>query len=264
MADANMPAHRVCDKPTIIYSLTDPRTGEVRYVGKTIYTLAHRFSIHMSNARQGYSFHVYRWIRLLLKDGLEPIPDVIEIVPPGGDWEGAERRWIAHYRARVKLCNIVDGGGGAVGSERTAEQRKRISDALKGRKKTPEHVARATANRKWSGHTAESRARISAGVRRPEALAKIKAFRTVYRHSEDTIQKIRSAANTPEVIAKKKEARKNYKVSEQTRKKISAAKRGLKISEEHKAKIAASMKAHRAAQRAAKAAAASAQQPDML
>lgn len=89
-----------------VYGLTDPRTGEVRYVGKTTWTLAHRLKGHISDAKCNTHTHKARWINDVLKVGLRPRAVPLETVP-SAQWEQAERRWIAAF---PRLTNTTAGG----------------------------------------------------------------------------------------------------------------------------------------------------------
>lgn len=116
---------------TRIYVLRDPRTGEVRYVGKTALSLAGRMSAHRRDARGGRQTHSAKWIRALLRAGIEPIAQVIEEVAEG--WAERERFWIAHFRAQgARLTNLADGGGGVIGWKMPpgmlADLRARVAD----------------------------------------------------------------------------------------------------------------------------------------
>jgi hypothetical protein len=52
-----------------------------------------------------------RWIAKLCANGLHPVVEILEINPV--DWQHAERKWIAHFRALdADLCNHTDGGEG--------------------------------------------------------------------------------------------------------------------------------------------------------
>jgi group I intron endonuclease len=74
-----------------IYTLNDPRTNEVRYVGKTN-NLRARYNTHLNDKSKT---HKNNWIKLLKSYGLKPIMEVIEIC--GDDWVERERFWISHY-----------------------------------------------------------------------------------------------------------------------------------------------------------------------
>ena len=62
-----------------IYGLTDPRTGELRYIGKTKNSLKYRLMRHVRYRDKG-SVHKNSWIGLLERDGLRPEIFVIEEV----------------------------------------------------------------------------------------------------------------------------------------------------------------------------------------
>jgi hypothetical protein len=64
---------------TNIYTLTDPRTNEIRYVGKAN-DVSQRYKAHLNRARK-HQIHKSNWIKQLKKEGLKPIIDVIDIVP---------------------------------------------------------------------------------------------------------------------------------------------------------------------------------------
>lgn len=94
-----------------IYALLDPRSQEVRYVGKATHPrrrLSHHLSPRALNLRTLRS----SWLKQLLALGLRPELEILEVVP-AGEWVAAERRWIAHYRGLgARLTNMTDGGEG--------------------------------------------------------------------------------------------------------------------------------------------------------
>ena len=125
----------------LIYSLHDPRTGELRYVGKTK-KLRARISEHLSRARKGQRTHLSAWLRSLVTVGLMPEMRVIEETSEQL-WQARERFWINHFRqSGVRLTNGTEGGeGGATcnGKKWTEERRKHISEKFKGHAVAP-HV----------------------------------------------------------------------------------------------------------------------------
>ena len=173
--------------PNLIYALVDPRDGSRFYVGQSSIGLA-RPQEHMRSAGLREKTPKAKHVRMLLAAGVAPMIDVLqyvdnpdEAVPPlmkfytGDDvlaLDDAEQRWIAHGRAAGwPLTNVLDGGDGLRGLERTPEHRAKISAsrignqwskgipkslehraklsaALKGRVKSPEHVARISASNK--------------------------------------------------------------------------------------------------------------------
>lgn len=93
-------------KAISIYGLVDPRTGQLRYVGKAN-DLASRLKSHLRDAKRRDT-PVYRWIRKLLTQGVGPSIRLLEECT--GDWREAERRIIAEYREAGTLLNVADGG----------------------------------------------------------------------------------------------------------------------------------------------------------
>lgn len=93
-------------QPAEIYALSDPITGQLRYIGKANDS-AERLKSHLRDANRRDT-PVYRWIRKLTNKGLAPAVKVLEVTH---DWQESERRLIALSRARGdKLLNVADGG----------------------------------------------------------------------------------------------------------------------------------------------------------
>jgi hypothetical protein len=104
-------------RPGIIYALRCPKTRRVRYVGKTGKTLAVRFRAHLADAKKNRSRPICNWIRKLIREGMKPIPEVLQECLPGM-MNASEQEWIAQYRADgVELLNITDGGEATAWSE---------------------------------------------------------------------------------------------------------------------------------------------------
>jgi hypothetical protein len=91
---------------TAIYVLKDPRTGAIRYVGKTN-NPARRLRSHICGNPRDNTPKAH-WLRELQGCGLEPVMTVVEIAT---DWHEAERRWIREQRASgASLLNLSEGG----------------------------------------------------------------------------------------------------------------------------------------------------------
>lgn len=132
-----------------IYALIDPRTGDIRYIGKTK-NLRARNNSHRSEVNRK-TYHLYRWIAQLKQQGLEP--DLI-VLEETNEQEWAEREcfWIAKGRELGwRLTNITNGGKGGpsnLGREHSEQTRKKISLANSGSrhhqygKKVPESTKR--------------------------------------------------------------------------------------------------------------------------
>lgn len=97
---------------TIIYAITDNNTP--RYIGKTIASLKRRLSTHMYNARSGRcKSPLGNWLRELIKTKRKPFIIPLEQIEDNGDWQKAERKWIASCRQNgIPLLNVLDGGNG--------------------------------------------------------------------------------------------------------------------------------------------------------
>ena len=137
-----------------IYTLTDPRDGRVRYVGKTN-NKETRLANHISNAKTiKHNRHVCNWIKELLALGLKPVFKVIEECVD--NWAEREVSWIAHYKAiGCKLTNNSIGGeSGALGVTHTEEYKENLSKIMKGNTrakgaiKSLEHRAKLSKNNK--------------------------------------------------------------------------------------------------------------------
>lgn len=96
-----------------IYALVDPRTDQVRYIGKTHCELRDRMHLHMSAARKGKPTKCARWIQELQQAGIAPKIVCLETVPYG-DWPEAEARWMD--LARRSGCDILNQQGAGGGS----------------------------------------------------------------------------------------------------------------------------------------------------
>lgn len=164
-----------------VYTLLDPRSREVRYVGITQDTRT-RLRNHTNEAKRGKDqSYRSRWIRLLLKVGLKPLMVVVETGT--GDWAKAEKHWIAHFRRiGCKLVNTVDGGRGTLGRKVSDESRAKVAATLKGHPVLPETRAKLSVilrgRKQPPGTLAKIRAAASRRIgieRAPETRAKISA-----------------------------------------------------------------------------------------
>lgn len=135
----------------VIYALVDPRTGLVRYVGKTRGTLPKRLCAHLRDKQRS---HKTSWLSQLKAIGL--VPDIFELeLVPITQWQEAERFWISNLRALgCPLTNLKFGGDGASGATATSfvkgqvawnrgkcwgeQTRAKISTAQKGKPKGPQ------------------------------------------------------------------------------------------------------------------------------
>jgi hypothetical protein len=144
-----------------IYALHDPRDWSMRYVGKTK-NPERRLRDHMT--RRSHSRSLQRFINELRALGIKPRLTILCecSAEQSAAWE---RFWISTVRAvEEKLVNIKFRAWNK-GRTLSAEYRKKLSDAHKGVKLSPEHIAnaaRAAIGRKHPPRTAEARAKMRA------------------------------------------------------------------------------------------------------
>lgn len=207
---------------TTIYALSDPPTGRVRYVGKTVKPLSQRLSEHVSIAKSTRRpCHRTHWIASL---PTHPLITELEVVTgPHSDAAEVERRWIAALRAAgCRLTNATDGGEGVPGHVHSEEARAK----MRGRKRSPETIAKMVAA-------------LRGRKRSPEASAKQAAA-------------MRGRVRTPEHCAAISRAKRGMTFTAEHRAALSAAHKGKPFSPEQRAKMIAGIRATWAARRAAR------------
>ena len=123
-----------------IYTLSDPRTGELRYVGMTAKPSRRRYQHTQLWYQGGRKNHLANWLRLLISEGLVPDFSVIEEVADGA-WQESERRWIQHYLEEgCDLVNATDGGDGVTGWKPEGKDLERLqrNGSIPKRKRQPQ------------------------------------------------------------------------------------------------------------------------------
>lgn len=132
-----------------IYSLSDPITGEIRYVGKTVKNIQRRLSLHLQDAKS-LNHHTANWIKSLRKQGLKPISELLDIVDDD-NWGFWEKYWISQCKAwGFRLTNHTEGGEGNCGAIVSEETRRKKSETIKRKVLSGEIVYGEERNRKIS------------------------------------------------------------------------------------------------------------------
>lgn len=237
-----------------IYALLDPRDNAVRYVGKTKMALEYRLASHISSCQRANN-HRTNWLRKLLRLGLRPIIQLLEVVLEE-EWQDAERRWISQFRdAGARLTNSTNGGDGL--TEPTPETRAKLSAALRGKpgrhttKHTPEAIAKMRAALKGRKSSYGMKGKKASPETVAKRVAKLKANHPMRgrKHTPEAIAKMSAAAKARWAKAPKRQKpptnphwRKGRKQSLETIAKRAAAMRGRTHTPEARAKISAAHK----------------------
>ncbi len=130
-----------------VYTLSDPLTGKIRYVGVTTHPLKERLARHLNPSGRKEGNPKSEWVRGLHEMGLQPIIGLVEtILSSKGDER--ERDWIGHFRTLG--CDLLNQtNGGRKGTTYSAETRAKLKELLKKRGPVSDEI----------------KARISAGTR---------------------------------------------------------------------------------------------------
>ena len=108
---------KIINDTFVIYSLSDPITNEVRYIGKAneLYTRIRR---HIQTSRLNCNTHKNAWLKSLIKNGLYPKVCIIEKHQSNIYLNEAEIKWISYYHNNGgNLTNGTLGGDGGILSE---------------------------------------------------------------------------------------------------------------------------------------------------
>jgi hypothetical protein len=116
-----------------IYTLKDPITNQIRYVGKTKKELRDRWYSHCSNYKlEREKSHKNSWIISLKRQGVKPIIELLDEVPKL-QWQFWESYWISQIQSwGFNLTNMTkggegcNGGSGSLGYKHTEEAKNSI------------------------------------------------------------------------------------------------------------------------------------------
>lgn len=175
-----------------IYSLNDPDTLEIKYIGKTVQKLEKRLSGHITKAKYNRTTHCSCWIYSLLLKNKRPIIQLIEECLEDV-WVEREQYWIRYYKELI--CNHSIGGeNGSLGYTCTVEHKNKISKSLIGRKRSIEEciaISNGSKGKILSDTTKEKLRNINIG--------KIQSLETKLKKSKYPILQINPVNN--EVVA---------------------------------------------------------------
>jgi hypothetical protein len=147
-----------------VYGLVDPRTEQVRYVGRSSSGIR-RPRRHTAPSELRGKSHKKNWLRQLLAEGFQPRVVVIESLGSPEELSARERYWIRWFRdAGAPLTNTTAGGEGSLGAKPSIETRQKMSEALK--RRDPEVRRQAALKIFGRKRSAESRAQMRLGQKR--------------------------------------------------------------------------------------------------
>jgi group I intron endonuclease len=127
--------------------MIDPNSKELRYIGLAK-DLQGRIYGHYKPSNLKKNTHKNNWVKSLLFNKQEPEIVILEQYNSEAELPQAEADMIAYYRfIGADLTNATDGGEGMSGYRHTEEEKKRRSEANKGRVKTPEECANISASK---------------------------------------------------------------------------------------------------------------------
>jgi group I intron endonuclease len=129
---------------TYIYSLSDPFTGLVRYIGKAD-DLRVRYNNHVS-LKGKESTRKSAWVKSLIKKGAKPIIEIVDFVDKA-EWKFWEQFYISLFKSwGFVLVNSTDGGEGLVGYKTSDETKQKLRLANLGKKHSDETKAKMRLN----------------------------------------------------------------------------------------------------------------------
>lgn len=191
----------------LVYGLIDPRTGELRYVGKSS-TGMKRPRCHWYPSRRRPKTHLGRWLTGLYGDGGR-LPSILILRERETEMAAfsEETSLIALFRGvGFNLTNATDGGEGVSGSVRTCEYRAHQGAMM-----------RAT----WADPGYRARMRISEDTRQ-----RMRQARLGFRHSPGTRTRMCQIQADPIRRAHFRAIRLGHPVSNETREKLRRANLG--------------------------------------
>jgi hypothetical protein len=114
----------------LVYGLFDPRTGELRYVGKS-HSGMRRPKEHLRADRLKAASHKNSWLKALLAVGRAPEIRTLAVLAGPDEVSPKEVELIAFYKSSgARLTNMTDGGEGTTGHRKSAATRRKIAKSV--------------------------------------------------------------------------------------------------------------------------------------
>ena len=143
------------DQRLLVYGLTDPRIGEIRYVGKSTKGLKRPQEHGRKGRGNGWCKN---WVASLAELGLGFGIEVLECCETLDELNAAEIRWIKKGReSGWRLTNLTNGGEGTPGHVKSEATRRKLSVAATKRQAAPE--VREQMRQRMLGHEVSEEAR---------------------------------------------------------------------------------------------------------
>jgi hypothetical protein len=112
----------VAEKPVSIYALVDPRTDQIKYIGKSVKP-EKRFRDHVSPFYMKAETHKNHWLRQLDREGLKPRLKILHEVPAHIANEAEEAAIMVAKIFGDRLTNGTNGGDGGAITDPNAKAR---------------------------------------------------------------------------------------------------------------------------------------------
>lgn len=119
-----------------IYSLNNPITNEIRYIGQTIVNPRSRYAQHKYQWKRSNKLNkLNQWIKSLADKNLLPSMNIIEDNILIDELDNREIFWLKYYKdLNYKLCNLNEGGKGNRGYKFSEESKQKRLESLKNSK----------------------------------------------------------------------------------------------------------------------------------
>lgn len=113
------------NQKTFIYTLSDPYTKEVRYIGKTVKSLKSRLNNHLYTSKKVNNYRC-NWIKSILNKGNVPIIEILDECQ-WKDSQHLECYWISQFKSwGFDLVNSTEGGEGNLGLKLNNERKQKL------------------------------------------------------------------------------------------------------------------------------------------